>query len=102
MVIKKPNFLNNIRSNRNKIALSENDPIYQLYKIYSPKVEKPNLQYGLYNIERHKVNNHYLKNIPQNINYVQNIYFRPPIKYSGRNNNYNGQKINLIQKNLLY
>ena len=103
LLIKKPSVFNNMKSNRNKIVLSENDPIYQLYKIYSPKVDKPNFQNGLYNIERHKVSNHYLKNIQPNNNYFHNIYYRPPIKNSSRNHNYNnGQKINLIQRNLLY
>ena len=103
LIIKKPNFYNNMKSNRNKIALSENDPIYQLYKIYSPKIDKPNLKYGLYNIDRHNVNNNYLKNISKpNNNHFHNIYFSPQLKNPIRNNNYNGQKINLIQKNLLY
>ena len=96
------NILNRRKNNsygrykKYKIAISESDPIYQLYKIYAPKLQKPYFQYGKYIVDKNKVNDNYLKNINQ----YHHIYKSP------LNNNINRNifvpKLIPLQRNLLY
>ena len=85
----------NSRNKKYKLAVHDNNEIYKLYKIYAPQIQKPQFQYGKYNVDKHSVNNDSIKNLPNN--YYQKYQ---PMKIINRNK-YGGQKITLIQRNLL-
>ena len=92
------NYNHNNRNKKYKVSISDNDEIYKLYKMYAPQIQRPHFQYGKYNVDKHKENyDNYIKSPTKPYNYY-NIY-QPSIRSSNRNNY--GQKINLIQRNLL-
>ena len=81
--------------NKYRVEIRENDPIYQLYRIYAPKLQKPYFQYGKYIIDKNKVNDNIIKNLKQ-----YHYMYKSPL--SNINRNKFSPKLNPIERNLLY
>lgn len=84
-----------VKYNKYRVEIRENDPIYQLYRIYAPKLQKPYFQYGKYIIDKNKVNDNIIKNLKQ-----YHYMYKSPL--SNINRNKFSSKLNPIERNLLY